>query len=160
MVARLNRRSPLPQVFEQRVTDPTTQRAFDNVTQALEAAVDQLQPFVQFEAWRGVGAQGQLAFTTGWQNYTGVLNTYALAAYRKNPLARVELRGLVERSAGVATTLFTLPLGYRPEKTEMFAVYTSTGVGRIDVQSDGQVVLQAGGVGFVSLSAITFDTEA
>lgn len=159
MVARSTRRPPLPQVFEQRVTDPTTQRAFDNVTQALEAAVDQLQPFVQTDPWHGVGAQRQLAFNTGWQNYTGA-SGYQLAAYRKNPLGRVELRGMVERASGALTTILTLPVGYRPAKSEVFTVYTNTGVGRIDLQSDGQVVLAGGGVGFVSLSGITFDTEA
>lgn len=159
MVARLRRTPPIPQVTAQRVNDPVTQRAFDNVTQALEAVVNEVQPFVQKEPWHIVGMRGEVAFNTGWQNYAGG-GTFQFAAFRKNALGRVELRGLVARVSGAETTIFTLPPEYRPLSQEIFFTGGSTSAGRVDVQADGQVVYSSGGVTYFTLSGITFDTEA
>lgn len=159
MVARLNRPTGLPQITPQRVDQPVVQRAVDAITRALTAVLNFLQPFAQPDKWHVVGALNEPAFGTGWQNYAGG-GTFQLASFRKNPLGRVELRGLVARTAGAVTTIFVLPQGYRPAKQEVLFTGGSTGAGRVDVYSDGQVVYVSGGVTFFTLSNITFDTEA
>ena len=158
MVARLNRPTGLPQITSQRVDEPVVQRAVDAITRMIIAVVNFLQPFAQPEKWHLVGYSNEPAFGTNWQNYTGG-GTFQLAAFRKNPLGRVEIRGLVERTGGAVTTIFVLPQGYRPAKQEIFFTGGSTGAGRVDVQADGQVVYNSGGVTYFTLSGITFDTE-
>lgn len=157
MVARLNRHTGLPQISDQRVEQPATQRAVDAITRTLIAVVNFLQPFAQAEKWHFVGTPNEPVFGTSWQNYTGA-GSFQFAAYRKNPLGRVELRGLVERTAGVVTTIFTLPQGYRPVRQEIFFTGGNTGAGRVDVMPDGQVIYNSGGTTFFTLAGITFDT--
>ncbi len=151
-MSRPNRPSPLPNTQESRVSDPTLQRVLDGIFQPLKAIVEFLQPFVQAEAWK------KPVWGTGWRDYATALDTYQTTAYRKNPLGRVELRGLVERASGVGTTIFTLPEGYRPTKTRIFVTLGSAGVGRVDITPGGVVTYISGGVTFFTLEGITFDT--
>jgi hypothetical protein len=92
--------------------------------------------------WLNVSGAGHAAFQNSWSNYT---IGWAQANYRLNG-DRVEIVGLV--AGGTPdSTVFTLPVGMRPtEGHVMFAVpmqQSLNGTGRLDVQSDGQVVMRA-----------------
>jgi hypothetical protein len=100
---------------------------------------------VPIEDWRVVGASGQPAFENGWTNY---LNAYAVAAFRKMPDGTVRLRGTV-KSGSIATTIFTLPAGYRPANGVLTpavvnfvgAAYSASGIA---IMPDGRVNHQGG----------------
>ena len=73
-------------------------------------------------------------------NYGG---TWAVASYRKiNDI--VCIQGLVlMNGASNGSTLFTLPSGYRPTGYIMFAGFNgNAGHARIDIETDGDVILQ------------------
>jgi len=90
-------------------------------------------------------------FQNGWQNY---LTEHNYAAYFKDSLGVIHLRGLVKNGSG---TIFTLPEGYRPPRRELFGVATYPDVmGRIDIFSDGQVYMVSGNSLWISLDGITF----
>ena len=84
-------------------------------------------------------------------------------AYRKDQLGRVNLRGLVTRTAGAPMlgAIAVLPAGYRPPAKMLFTVgggeaQTSA---RLDVHPDGQVIWFTGPVGepdYTSLDQIAF----
>jgi hypothetical protein len=57
------------------------------------------------------------------------------------------------------TVLATLPVGIRPLETEVYTAYSSTGVARIEVKSNGYIQHISGGTGWVSLSGIVFKAE-
>ena len=136
-----------------KVADAETNRALTSVVTTLEAVLRFLAPFVRPSGWK------KPAWGAGWQDYTGAIGTYQTAAYKKDPLNRVHLRGLVERASGAATTIMVLPIGHRPAKQKVFVVFGSSGVGRVDVHSDGVVEYSSGGVTFLSLEGISFDLD-
>lgn len=106
------------------------------------------------ETWHEVGDTGEPAFENSWVNYDTTFNS---AAFRKDALGFVHLKGLVK--SGVAATIFTLPTGYRPSKQCLFCVYQGTDVtipGRIDILTSGNINLLAGGSVFTQLDGIIF----
>lgn len=104
------------------------------------------------EQIRLIGATGNPVFLSTTGNFGG--SSQAVGFYR-SPEGIVHLCGAAVWSA-LGAVGFALPSGYRPLAVESFAVYTNTGVGRIDVDENGNVTLQAGGLAFVSLSGITY----
>ena len=93
------------------------------------------------------------AFMNSWTNYD---TTYNPAGYFKDSLGIVHLRGLVKNGTN-NTTIFTLPVGYRPSNRELQAVQTNLNtIGRVDILADGQVTVVSGSNGWVSLDGITF----
>lgn len=91
-----------------------------------------------------------------WINYGG---GFGGARYYKDATGRVTIEGLIQAAGGSPTSgvvLFTLLAGYRPPDTLMFCTYNGGGAGRIDVQSNGDVVMQSGNTAFTSLSGISF----
>nr|WP_326529633.1 hypothetical protein [Rhodoferax sp.] len=101
------------------------------------------------EAWTNA------SYNTGWGSYGG---GYHAAQYKKFG-DLVFLRGLVVRSSGSATTIFTLPSGYRPTNSMMFSQLANDAVARIGINSSGNVVLQAGvATPWVNLTGIIFST--
>lgn len=109
----------------------------------------------QPEAWKA------LPLGPGWNDYG---SGWATAAFRKDQLGRVHLRGLVTRGPGVPAfgqVIGSLPEGYRPPAALLFVVATgeTNAFGRVDVQPGGNIVWVAGGAGdpdFTSLSGISF----
>ena len=78
---------------------------------------------------------------SGWSDYG---SGWASAAYCKDPLDIVYLRGLVVATAAAGTTIFTLPAEYRPPAHVMFATLCTqssdaTTLARLDVRDDGAV---------------------
>ena len=62
--------------------------------------------------------------------------------YRKTASGIVYIEGLVKSGSG---TIFTLPVGYRPAASQLFATMTyNKTIGRLDVGSDGVVAMGSG----------------
>jgi hypothetical protein len=108
---------------------------------------------IRQDGWVDVGLEN------GWENYGGNFNS---AGYFRDKNGIVHLKGLV-RFGAVNTRLFTLPVGFRPARNELFAIMAHDGsshtVSRVTVLSDGQVFIHdLGGAGwaFYCLDGITF----
>lgn len=101
-------------------------------------------------------------FSGTWANYD-VTPGWSHAGYRKDASGFVHLRGLV-KDGTANSTIFTLPVGYRPAQQEMFIVPASGGPARLRVNVAGTVYTDAA-TGFVSanayvsLSGIKFKAE-
>jgi hypothetical protein len=97
-------------------------------------------------------------FQNGWTDYG---NGFVEAAYYKDPTGVVHLRGLI--TAGLNqqnTVIFTLPPTHRPTYGhQIFAVVNGVDtLGRIDIESDGDVVFRGSTNTFLSLDQIQFRT--
>jgi hypothetical protein len=91
----------------------------------------------------------------GWVDYGG---TNPPAGYRKEG-EWIYLRGAVKNGTVGTTgsTMFTLPVGYRPAFNVFFPVVTGAGViGQVGVQPDGDVPAISGTNTFFDLSTIRF----
>lgn len=92
-----------------------------------------------------------------WINFGAATSA---AGYVKDDMGVVRLKGLLK--SGVTTPLtiiLTLPAGYRPSEQLTFSVESFNGsyiVGVVSVDTNGSVVIQAGGNGSLSLDGITF----
>ncbi|GAX37251.1 hypothetical protein [Nodularia sp. NIES-3585] len=105
------------------------------------------QTILEQEAWQTP------TLKNGWVNYD---NTYNPAGYFKDSLGIVHLRGLV-KNGSTTTTIFLLPVGYRPSNRELQAVQTKENtIGRLDIYTDGQVLVHSGNSGWFSLDGVTF----
>lgn len=102
-----------------------------------------------------IGKSGEPGFLNSWVNFGG---SAATAAYFRDALGFVHLRGTI-KSGTINTNAFVLPAGYRPEVSEIFAMNTNTGLGRLDVLTDGSVKPVSGGTGDFSLSGATFKAK-
>jgi hypothetical protein len=70
---------------------------------------------------------------------------YEEIGYQRDPYGFVRLQGRVRNlsGGGLSGVMFTLPAGYRPASSRTFAAIINSGTaGRLDVFSDGEVVLQ------------------
>ena len=95
-------------------------------------------------------------------NFTNFGAGYATAAYYKDKMGVVHLRGLVNRAASHnGIVVFTLPVGYRPSTSGklLFTTQASSGLSRIDILANGDVVVTAGSTGWISLDGITFRAD-
>jgi hypothetical protein len=93
-----------------------------------------------------------------WVNYG---NGYSTIAMYKDPEGVVHLRGLIKDGLNEQnTTIVTLPSGYRPVLGhQIFQVINGVDTfGRIDVESDGDVIFRGITNTFISLDQISFKT--
>lgn len=90
----------------------------------------------------------------GWVTYD---TNFMVEGYRIDALGYVHLKGMIKNGSGI---IFKLPSGYRPpvdgSRRLLLQTITSTGQGRIDITSDGNVTYIQGGTGWFSLDGITF----
>jgi hypothetical protein len=119
------------------------------------------------EAFHEVGAAGNPAFgicqgANSWANDGGA---FATAAFYRDPLGTVHLKGAVACTVSPTggAVIFTLPAGYRPSATEVFATPEGVGSGQIAdiaVTGAGDVQFTGGsenpGTGAVPIDGITF----
>jgi Siphovirus protein of unknown function (DUF859) len=104
------------------------------------------------------------SLANGWVNYSGT-SGYQRAGYWKDKNGVVHLAGLIKGGTVTnGTTLFTLPVGYRPANQHINICYgAGSGVGspvRVDVHSSGAVVGQTNlDAGWTSLAGISFKAE-
>ena len=148
----VGRNRPLPPAPPPRVDDGKLQRAFEALFVPLREVIRFLRPFVQPEKWQVV------TYVPGWIDLPG---TYGRSSFKKDPLGRVLLRGIAQRTSGVATQICVLPEGYRPSFTQIFIASSNSVDCRLDIGPEGIVTLAAGGLAtnYVSLNGISFDTE-
>lgn len=109
---------------------------------------------VPIDPWHIVGSVGEPAFQNSWTTIAG----YQVPAFRKDPLGRVWIKGVIQ--SGVAgQPCFVLPSGYWPKTTTAIYASSSSNALRIDISTTGQVVSSIGGAGaFVDID-LSFDTE-
>lgn len=115
--------------------------ALQNIALAIQGSLD--------TSWQTPSLQN------GWLEYSG---GFQQSGYMIDKNGFVHLRGLI-KSGTIGATIFTLPVGYRPATTLIFAAVNSSSVGRVDVASSGTVTLSASyaaGNAFLSLDGITF----
>jgi Tfp pilus assembly protein PilE len=97
--------------------------------------------------------------TTNWVHYTsgGIFPT---PGYIKAADGIVSLKGLITGGTTTAgSVITTLPAGYRPSARLVFEVANNGAVGRIDILSNGQVLIMTGGNVWLSLDNIHFIGE-
>ena len=107
------------------------------------------------EGWKNVSYAPASGFIPGWKRYHA---SWGNAGYFKDSLGIVHLRGLM--AGGVLNrAAFTLPAGYRPTTTNLFACQTHpNAIGRVDVLTNGQVIVRQGNPLWVSLYGLSFPT--
>ena len=87
-------------------------------------------------AWHEVGTSGEPVFENGWANSGG---SYATMAFRLDSSGYIHLKGRVQGGTP-DTTIFTLPVDYRPNKNQKFSAPYTTGEHNIKIESDGEVI--------------------
>jgi hypothetical protein len=87
-----------------------------------------------------------------WTNLGGGFNT---TEYYIDKESVVHLKGIVKNGT-IGTVIFSLPVGYRPTAQYVFTVISGTGFGRVDVASNGDVIVGSGNNSGVSLDGISF----
>jgi hypothetical protein len=122
------------------------------------------QAILYAEAAYAKKQQGQWAYAAtenGWGNLDSA--TYGVASYMKDEFGFVHFIGVL--SGGVTTdgtTIFTLPSGYRPLYTRIFAADSNNGtsevIARIHVLPDGRVQVYKAGLNHLSINGIYFMT--
>lgn len=111
------------------------------------------------------GTWSSISLQNSWVNYGGA--SYSTAQYTKSSDKIVTVRGLIKNGTTTKnTTIFTLPVGYRPTKSLVFMTAGSNPgeiPARIDILSDGivRVATENGAIGntFLSLAGISFYQE-
>ena len=93
--------------------------------------------------------------TNAWVSY-GASNT---PGYYKDDDGVVHLRGLL-KSGTIASSMFTLPIGYRPAKNIIRNTVSNAASGRLDITSAGLVIPQTGSNVWVSVDSVAFTAEA
>jgi hypothetical protein len=131
--------SDLPQIPVFRVDDQATQLALNKIVSAIQSIYKRL---TFFEGW------SYPVLSTTVSNFGA---PYAVAAYRKDILGRVLLKGTLRSSPGIPanSVLFTLPVGYRPKETLTFPSEGGGAFQSVKVDALGNVtnglVIGAGG---------------
>lgn len=109
---------------------------------------------LQVDAWHAMSSG---IFNSGWGT-TALANSVS-AAYSKDPVGFVHLRGAASRTSGSNTTIGTLPTGYRPLASEYFRRWDSTANAFVylEIKANGDMSLGSvnNGVDY-ELSGITF----
>ena len=107
----------------------------------------------QLDKKHAVGATGEPAFQNSWVNYAGGFDT---VFFYKDNMSRCWLQGMI-KSGSVPSTVFTLPIGYRPlGGQQIFNVISNGALGRVDVLPSGDVYVNTGNAAYVSLAGISF----
>ena len=91
-----------------------------------------------------------------WVNFG---SPFTPAGYYKDPTGRVHLRGLVKSGSSASAIIFTLPAGFIPANTHVFAAVSNEAICDLRVDTSGNVFANAGGsTTWVSLDGISFTT--
>ena len=133
---------PLPLPFK--VTDPpdpeSIQANFDEIAKQFPFSRKHIKsetPHVVGDATTGLGT----TFQNGWVNYDPA--AFYPARFWKDVNGDVHIQGLV-KSGTVGTTIFVLPVGYRPGNGLGYPTDSNNAHGRVDIAPTGNVVAQAG----------------
>lgn len=111
---------------------------------------------LQDNTFREVGDPGEPGFQNGWVNFGGGFHN---VGFRKTIEGEVVLRGLAKLGAPINSTVFTLPVGYRPTAQCVFAIASNGAFGYMTVAATGDVQVAGGSNVWVSLHGIRFRAE-
>ena len=95
-------------------------------------------------------------------NFGNLGGDFATAAYFKDKMGIVHLRGTVEKpGTPQGFVIFTLPVGYRPSTSGklVFPAMNGAGIARVDVTAAGNVEVTFGNTGTIHLDGITFRAD-
>lgn len=93
--------------------------------------------------------------TASWVNFGGGYNN---VGYYKDSTGRVYLCGVI-KSGTIGSAAFTLPVGYRPAAKCLFATISNAALGRLEVDTSGNVIPITGSKVWFSLDNISFQTN-
>lgn len=102
---------------------------------------------------RGGAGYIPVTLNSPYANY-GVI--FHRVGYLKSSLGIVSISGLINMTTTSNTVAFTLPPGYRPDGKIMFPVLMGSSTTRVDIYPNGDVVVNASTINYISLSGIMF----
>lgn len=139
------------------ITSSKVNENFAGIANGTDIADESILPrHLANDTWHEVGDPNEPAYQNGWVEYN---TTYGGASFRKDVQGFVHLRGLIKNGT-LNSTMFTLPVGYRPAKHIIIAVQTNSVGNRLDIRLDGTVRMDSGGSNaWVSLSNAVFQAE-
>jgi hypothetical protein len=97
-----------------------------------------------------IAVSGGVGLQNSWVNHG---TTYDDAAYMKDALGFVVIRGLVKDGSAPGAVIFTLPAGYRPLRAYDCASFDNGGLAQLIIDPNGDVRSGGGGTTFFSLNA-------
>ena len=125
----------------------------DKLKVEVAADVSALESRIQAQIDGGDWIDAKLA--NDWANFS---DTYNTAQYRKDASNLVHLRGLLK--GGATNAAFILDPGYHPLRREIHSATVSgmprKGSGRVDITTEGVVMIHTTGDAWVSLDGISF----
>ena len=95
-------------------------------------------------------------FTNSWANLG---SNFRDVAYWKDPSGVVHFMGTAARGS-INTAMFTLPGGYRPGESLIFACISNGAIARLQVDADGTVTPKDGNNAYFALDTVHFKAEA
>lgn len=106
--------------------------------------------------WFGSQVSANAILSNGWSNFGGI---YKKFNYQLSLEGRLFLNGIIKPGTTTdGTVIFTLPIGYRPQATEIFMIPSEAGVCRLTISSDGTAKIygfNSGGT-YICLNAVSF----
>jgi hypothetical protein len=112
------------------------------------------------DTWHLIGGVGEPALQNSWvdANSFTIIDTYPLQ-FTKDGSGIVHLRGAIGLGT-VSTTMFTLPVGYRPATLILINVYATEGgvyfPGQLLIGSDGTVAFPPAANDYISFGGVSF----
>ena len=106
--------------------------------------------YFQYSDVYGVGIWQNATLNTGWSNSYPAVSS---VAYTMNAFGMVTLRGNVTGGTG---TIFTLPSDMAPSTGILIGVYANANMGRLQIDTSGNVSLQEGTPSLINLNGVSF----
>ena len=106
------------------------------------------------ESMHLVGGSGEPAFANSYVNYAGGFDPVGFYKDR----GRVYLQGLYDNASppALGTTIFTLPVGYRPSLPIRHPINANNAFGVVNIATTGAVSVVVGSTGFGGLEGVSF----
>lgn len=102
---------------------------------------------------------GDITYLNGFRDYQNGTSTYSKIGYTKTSQGVVMLKGLVEKTSAITSgdVIGILPANSRPTDILIFQTSTNANVAsRVDIYPNGEIRVNVGDAGWVSLEGITF----
>lgn len=98
-----------------------------------------------------------LSYQNGWSDFG---SGFAPGTFRKDAFGFVHLRGIVTGQGSSSLPAATLPAGYRPGAVEQFPPRgTDNSTAIVQIETNGQIIINGGSDGAAGLSGIIFLAE-
>lgn len=136
---------------------PNLKEAVDALTDDMTAVRRQVSALANTSAQKAPPGWITPTLLNGWVNWSAAYT----AAYYKNEVGEVRLKGYIKGGATVGgTVILMLPAGYRPKEALFFAVLCAGSLGVVIVQPTGELMISVlAGNSDLSLSNIAFKAD-